>query len=89
MEIPKHEEHPLAPKPHTPFVCISDVRTDIVPLMNHVIYIPTLPYDERREMLKKKTKEAFKVSLPKKALDELCEITYDMNYFIRKLKKYV
>lgn len=89
MEIPRHEDHPLGPAKVLPFVCMTDIRTDTVPLMNHVIYIPSLPYEQRREMLQKKTKEAFRVSLPKKALDELCDITYDMNLFIRKIKKYI
>lgn len=89
MEIPKHDVHPLAPSKIMPFVCVADVRTDIYPHMNHVIYNPSLPYEERREMLKKKVKEAFNVSLPKKALDELSAIEYDMNYFIRQIKKYL
>lgn len=89
LEIPKHEAHPLAPSKILPFVCVTDIRSDVYPYMNHVIYNPSLPYDERREMLKKKVKEAFNVSLPRKALDELSLIEYDMNYFIRQIKKYL
>ena len=81
-------KHPLMQIPQITFVTIADV-TESFCEFNHVIYNPSLPFENRVEMLKRSIKKLFRRNLSDEQLTVIGNETNDMQKVVDILRQFL